>query len=60
MSAFHDPFDPDIRLARTCRCGGHADEAGQDADLARVTSDSEALCSRAVDGAVMRALFPRE
>jgi len=60
MSVFDDPFDPDARLKRACSCGRHLDEAAHAADLARETTDVEALYSRAVDGAVMRALFPRD
>jgi nitrate/nitrite transport system substrate-binding protein len=60
MSAFHDPFDPEVKLTRGCSCGHHASEAEHDADLARETSDAERLASRAVDQAVMRALFPRD
>jgi nitrate/nitrite transport system substrate-binding protein len=64
MSAFHDPFDPEIRLARGCSCGRHSNESEHEADLARAlgnaAGDSEALASRAVDQAVMRALFPRD
>ncbi len=64
MSAFHDPFDPEIRLTRGCRCGRHSSENEHDADLARPSgtapSDAEALATRAVDQAVMRALFPRD
>jgi len=60
MSAFHDPFDPEIKLAPGCSCGAHANQAAHDADLARVPAGVEAACSRAVDGAVMRALFPRD
>ncbi|HXF65075.1 MAG TPA: ABC transporter substrate-binding protein [Burkholderiales bacterium] len=58
MSVFHDPFDPGARLA--CGCGRHASAAEHDAELARLADDREALASRLVDQAVMRALFPHE
>jgi len=60
MSAFQDPFNADGKLARGCRCGNHNDEAEHDAALARVTGDADALASRVVEQAVMRALFPRD
>ena len=56
MSAFKDPFDPEVKLG--CGCGRHSDQAAHDADTARATDDVEALAGRAVDQAVMRALFP--
>lgn len=58
MSAFKEPFNPDVKLARGCSCGKHASAAEHDADLARETSDTDALSSRVVDAAVVRALFP--
>jgi len=58
MSAFKDPFNPEVKLG--CGCGRHSDEAAHDADLAQSGSDSDALASRAVDQAVMRALFPHD
>ena len=60
MSAFKDPFNPEVKLTRGCNCGRHADEAEHAADLAHRTNDAEALASRAVDQAVMRALFPHD
>src|SRR6266550_4325485 len=59
MSAFKDPFNPDVKLNSGCACGRHASEAAHHADLAR-SSDSEALGSRTVENAVMRALFPHD
>ncbi|MBI3938860.1 MAG: ABC transporter substrate-binding protein [Betaproteobacteria bacterium] len=59
MSAFKDPFNPELRLARGCGCGRHNDQAEHDAASAPPT-DTETLASRAVDQAVMRALFPRD
>jgi nitrate/nitrite transport system substrate-binding protein len=64
MSAFNDPFDPEVRLARGCSCGHHISQAEHDAAVARsaqnAPSDSETLASRVVDQAVMRALFPQD
>ena len=60
MSAFHDPFDPEVRLGQGCSCGRHTDAAEHEAALAREGGDPEVLASRAVDQAVMRALFPHD
>ncbi len=60
MSAFKDPFNPEVKLTRGCSCGRHADEAEHAADPARRTNNTEELASRAVDQAVMRALFPHD
>ncbi len=62
MSMFNDPFDPDSRLASGCSCGRHASDAEHSADLAAgaAPNDVDALCSRTVDAAVMRALIPRD
>src|SRR5688572_12532962 len=57
MSAFKDPFNPEVKLGNGCACGRHKDQAEHDA--AAVTG-GDALASRAVDQAVMRALFPRD
>ena len=57
MSAFKDPFNPDVKLG--CSCGRHQDQAEHDADAGH-TRDTDALASRTVDQAVMRALFPRD
>ncbi|GAA5166913.1 CmpA/NrtA family ABC transporter substrate-binding protein [Viridibacterium curvum] len=51
MSIFRIPFDPDTKLHKGCSCGRHATQADHDIDL-RQAQD------RAVEGAVMRALFP--
>ncbi len=58
MSVFKDPFNPEVKLG--CGCGRHSDQAAHDADLASQTGDTEALASRTVDQAVMRALFPHD
>ncbi len=60
MSPFNDPFDPQVKLGNGCNCGHHATQAEHNAGLANTTSDSEALGSRAVESAVMRALFPHD
>jgi len=62
MSMFNDPFDPNSRLAPGCSCGDHASEAEHAADPAAGvnTADVDALSSRTVDAAVMRALIPHE
>jgi len=60
MSAFKDPFDSEVKLTAGCGCGHHASEAEHAADLARQSNDVDALSSRVVDQAVMRALFPRD
>jgi nitrate/nitrite transport system substrate-binding protein len=61
MSAFKDPFRPEVKLSTTgCGCGQHASRAEHDADLAAQTNDSEVLGNRVVESAVMRALFPHD
>ena len=51
MSLFRNPFDARSRLS--CACGQHASAAEHDQALA-----GDALNDRAVEGAIMRALFP--
>ena len=51
MSIFHNPFDPDVRLGKGCSCGRHSSQAAHDLDV-------QSVQDRAVEGAVMRALFP--
>jgi nitrate/nitrite transport system substrate-binding protein len=58
MSAFQDPFDPGRALARGCTCGAHESQADHDRSLPAPDCTGEALGSRAVESAVMRALFP--
>jgi len=60
MSAFQDPFDLNARLATGCGCGRHVTQAEHDADALRASAGAEALGSRAVESAVMRALFPHD
>ena len=55
MSSFKNPFDPEVKLG--CGCGRHSSQADHDANVAR---DIEALQSRVVENAVMRALFPND
>jgi len=56
MSLFQNPFDAQSRLS--CACGRHASQAEH--DLAQRRESSEDLQARAVEGAVMRALFPQD
>ena len=58
MSMFNDPFNPDVKLG--CACGRHRDQATHDAEFGSKRPDTEALAGRAVEQAVMRALFPRD
>ncbi|THF66482.1 ABC transporter substrate-binding protein [Pseudothauera nasutitermitis] len=58
MSAFRNPFDPEIRLHRGgCACGRHHSQAEHDA--AEVLEQRQ-MQDRVVEGAVMRALFPQD
>ena len=56
MSLFSNPFDPGSRLA--CACGRHASQA-EHARAEHAAADGGAL-DRAVEGAVMHALFPQD
>jgi len=58
MSVFDDPFNSHTRLSTACSCGRHASEAEHAA--AGAHDHHDALAERAVEGAVMRALFPRD
>lgn len=53
MSLFSNPFDASSRLSMRCQCGQHASQAEHD-------RSADALASLAVEGAVMRALFPQD
>ncbi len=55
--SLHDPFDPNRSLSH-CSCGHHASQGEHDAALA--SDDVDALNSRVVQTAVMRALFPHD
>jgi nitrate/nitrite transport system substrate-binding protein len=61
MSIFRNPFDPAVKLGWQCNCGRHASRAehNRDAQL-HVPESDEALSNRAVESAVMRALFPHD
>jgi nitrate/nitrite transport system substrate-binding protein len=54
MSIYRDPFDPKVRLTSACMCGRHGSQEEH------VAAESEALGSRMVEQAVMRALFPQD
>jgi len=58
MTLFDDPFDPSRPLAAACSCGRHASAAEHAAEAASL--DEDARIARAVDSAVMRALFPQD
>jgi len=63
MSSFKNPYDPHVELSHRCCCGGHQTQAEHDAATAEApvpSAGSEALYSRVVESAVMRALFPRD
>ncbi|MDP2132114.1 MAG: ABC transporter substrate-binding protein, partial [Sulfuritalea sp.] len=55
--SLHDPFDPNTALS-SCSCGQHASQTQH--DIAVGASDVDALNSRVVQTAVMRALFPKD
>ena len=54
--SLHDPFDSSRPIA--CACGHHASAAEHDAALA--AGDVDALNSRVIQTAVMKALFPQD
>jgi nitrate/nitrite transport system substrate-binding protein len=59
MSWLHDPFREDLRQG--CSCGAHSSDAEHvAAQTAALRTDSEALGNRAIESAVMRALFPHD
>lgn len=57
MSTFKDPFDPNASLTPRCNCGRHHSQAEHDLEAAL---EHRAMEDRAVEGAIMRALFPRD
>jgi nitrate/nitrite transport system substrate-binding protein len=64
MSVFSNPFDPDVDLEQRCSCGKHGSLAEHQA-AAPVPGDPGSstigtLNARAIENAVMRALFPRD
>ncbi|HZF20576.1 MAG TPA: ABC transporter substrate-binding protein, partial [Burkholderiales bacterium] len=61
MSAFNNPFNPNVRLGAACPCGKHRSQAEHDAVLDVPEEGSpDALSGRVIQSAVMRALFPRD
>jgi len=60
MSAFKNPFDPEVALARGCNCGAHSSQAEHDAADSLATAGEEGLSQRVMEQAAMRALFPRD
>jgi nitrate/nitrite transport system substrate-binding protein len=55
--SLHDPFDPNTTMSN-CSCGQHASQTQH--DIAVGAGDVDALNSRVVQTAVMRALFPQD
>ena len=61
MSGFDNPFDPHIRLTQGCSCGKHASQAEHEKTIATDRPQGEeAVINRAIESAVMRALFPHD
>ena len=66
MSAFSNPFDPESRLEQSCSCGRHQNAREHDADVHAAAGDGlrddriETLNARAIETAVVRALFPHD
>ena len=63
MSAFSNPFDPNVRLgAGTCQCGHHRDQAEHEAAaiIDIPDNDPDKLNARVIESAAMRALFPQD
>lgn len=57
MSAFNNPFDPTTKLTQGCSCGHHSSQAEHDHVRAMEAHELE---DRAVEGAIMRAIFPHD
>jgi len=58
MSAYRNPFDPNVRLHRGgCSCGRHHSQAEHDQAVAL---EAREMQERVVETAVMRALFPQD
>lgn len=53
MSFFKNPFGTQHRLGASCTCGAHANQADHDLDVR-----TQGMQDRAIEGAVMHALFP--
>jgi nitrate/nitrite transport system substrate-binding protein len=62
MSAFKNPFDPNVTLGPSCSCGHHRSQSEHDAATPHDLPDDsvEALNRRVLESAVMRALFPQD
>ena len=60
MSAFNDPYDPNVPLSCHCSCGRHATQAAHERDLEASNGDGESLAGRAVESAIVRALLPQD
>ncbi|MHB1668460.1 CmpA/NrtA family ABC transporter substrate-binding protein [Thiomonas sp.] len=64
MSVHDDPFNPYVRLGGCCCCGRHATQAAHDADGDADgqidATDAQQLSRRAIETAVMRAIFPND
>jgi len=57
MSAFKNPFNPNLRLHRGgCTCGRHHSQEAHDAEV----RGEEAAIGRLVESTVVRALFPED
>ena len=61
MNLNDDPFDPYVRLGG-CSCGRHTSQAAHDAEQTRPidAGDVAQVTRRSLEGAVMRALFPKD
>lgn len=57
MASFSNPFDPNSKLSKGCNCGEHNSQAAHDEAEAM---NIKQLGDRAVEGAIMRALFPHD
>jgi nitrate/nitrite transport system substrate-binding protein len=62
MSIFSSPYDPDRKLGDTCACGKHESQVEHEAERAVSNDlnaiDPDALSNRAIESAMVRALFP--
>ncbi len=58
MSAYRNPFDPNVRLHRGgCSCGRHTSQSEHDQAVA---IEAREMQERVVETAVMKALFPQD
>ncbi|MEZ5632301.1 MAG: CmpA/NrtA family ABC transporter substrate-binding protein [Burkholderiaceae bacterium] len=61
MSGLLNPFNGRLRLVGGCSCGQHRDATEHEAAMAEASAHTEdSALGRAVESAVMRALFPRD